>query len=113
MLARVMLDMPKRFNLMLHLPWEAPFLSLFDRRTSVMLRRIVKGTDDLSPRKVLRTLTEACRAAQQADQMLGRMFEVARLFDTLAFTREQIETMPDGYRRALIVQRRRAKLRSL
>jgi hypothetical protein len=109
-IARVLLDMPARFNLMLHLPWEASYAPLFDRRTEAMLRIIAKG-DYVPGRKLARTLKEAGRDVKDCWAALDHMFTVMRLFHTMAFTREQLETMPEGYRREMIAQRRRRGLR--
>lgn len=95
LLARVMLDMPKRLHLMLHSPWEMPLAPIFERRTKVMLQEIAAG-EHLPYRKLRRTLKDGRREIHVAAEALDRMFADMRLFDQMAFTRSQIETMPDG-----------------
>jgi hypothetical protein len=104
-----MLGLPAEVHRALSLSDDVPLPPLYDRRTEAMLRRI--ASDDVPFRKMLVTLRMALLQAKAARDHLLKMIELIALFDQMSFTREQIEAMPDGYRREIIAQRRRAQLR--
>lgn len=109
MRAKALLDTPARISILLRLPWDAPALPVFERRTSVMLGRISNGKP-VSRRKELRTFNDAGHEVKLAYDMVERMLRASRLFERFAFTQEQIETMPEGYRQALVRQRSKPRL---
>jgi hypothetical protein len=104
------LDAPAMFHRELELPDSVPFPPILDEGTERTLRAIV-ALGDVPPGKALSALRRAVRQTQAAVDTLKATMKIAAIFDDLAFTKAELETMPDGYRQALIAQRRRPHLK--
>ncbi len=110
--ARTLLDIPGDLHAALGLPPDTPLLPIFEDRDAKLLRKIV-ALDEVSARKAMRALACGKRSARKAIAMVRTMFKVWAMFDQMAFTRAERDAMPDGYRRALIAQRRRQTLHTV
>jgi hypothetical protein len=110
-LCQELLDVPKQIAEALDMPAAvAPALRVLHPKTEVVLRRIM-ALDDVPPQTMYRSMRRACQQCADGARRAKRAAAIVGvLFDDMAFAKAEIETMPDGYRQALIVQRRRQRL---